>query len=688
MKSSNKVTLDQLLSDQIPGNIVEALGGRGKRKEKISSKEVIFTKADESSSMPILEITFDSEFECETLEPLSKLIRAAPAGTSNSLISLVDLTLNMANLTLNTSVPKKTKPTSDKVSPTYVIKKRIETKSPDVHVSQPEKKADLSTEQLILTLMDEVESLKEQIKVPSENTRSCPTCGSTDHLTKEHLEQTAINNTLTNLKALLFVNPTAKKAPMIPKPFKECKYYGFNDHHYDNCEYYHGCEVCGSVAHETADCPKKHPNSRKPRIANKRSTEPTEKYSKESGPKVVFGDNSLGDTKGYGSVICNGITFTRVANVNGLKHNLISISLLCDANLKIEILNETRVKELRSDNGTEFRNHKLEEFCDEKGISQNFVSLCTPEQNGGEAVNTACYTQNISIIMKRHRKIAYDVFRGRSLDISYFYVFGYLVHIHNHKDHLGKFNEKADDGFFLGYSQVEKAFMVFNIIRQEMEETYHITFSEDDEAISQSNTEGDAINFNENRSFPDDEILGPRDKVTQCSGNFEHFPYVPAYETNLENNITLTNSPTPQDSVSPEEPLEFTSDDDHLAPNDQDYLESADNIEPAKIQDIIISEPISNVQPSLTLLPSAEGILHSLVPQERWSRENHIELVNIIGEPLTGITTRSRIRDSEAASALKCMYVNFLSEMKPKKLIEALEGEGWIITMQEELNQF
>ncbi|GKA43686.1 retrovirus-related pol polyprotein from transposon TNT 1-94 [Tanacetum coccineum] len=58
-------------------------------------------------------------------------------------------------------------------------------------------------------------------------------------------------------------------------------------------------------------------------------------YSKESGPKVVFGDNSSGDIEGYGSVNCNGITFTRVAYVNGLKHNLISISQLCDANFKV-----------------------------------------------------------------------------------------------------------------------------------------------------------------------------------------------------------------------------------------------------------------------------------------------------------------------------------------------------------------
>nr|GEV34850.1 retrovirus-related Pol polyprotein from transposon TNT 1-94 [Tanacetum cinerariifolium] len=59
------------------------------------------------------------------------------------------------------------------------------------------------------------------------------------------------------------------------------------------------------------------------------------RYSKESGPKVVFGDNSSGDTEGYSSVNCNGITFTKVAYVNGLKHNLISICQLCDANFKV-----------------------------------------------------------------------------------------------------------------------------------------------------------------------------------------------------------------------------------------------------------------------------------------------------------------------------------------------------------------
>ncbi|GKF75913.1 hypothetical protein Tco_0225357, partial [Tanacetum coccineum] len=62
----NKVTLDQLLSKQVPRNVVKALGGKGRRKEKISSKEIVFTKVDESSSKLAPEITSDSESECNS----------------------------------------------------------------------------------------------------------------------------------------------------------------------------------------------------------------------------------------------------------------------------------------------------------------------------------------------------------------------------------------------------------------------------------------------------------------------------------------------------------------------------------------------------------------------------------------------------------------------------------------------
>nr|GEV73264.1 hypothetical protein [Tanacetum cinerariifolium] len=305
-----------------------------------------------------------------------------------------------------------------------------------------------------------------------------------------------------------------------------------------------------------------------------------------------------------------------------------------------------------------------------KASPWNLSSLYTPEQNGvaerrnktlieaaktmlnsvklakqlwGKAVNTACYTQNRSIIVKRHGKLPMMCSEEDLLISTTSMCLGVLFTFTITRDHLGKFDENDDDGFFLGYSIVAKAFWVFNIRRHEMKETVHVNFSENDEAISQTSIEGDAINFNENRSFP----VEPRPKNTQCSINIEYFCYVSAYENN-----TSAVLPTLHNSVTSEEPPEFT------------------------------------IADALVILPLIKVILQNHVPQDRWSREKDIKLVSIIGEPLAGITTRSRIKDSDAASTHECLYVNFLSEIELKKLIEALDEEGWVIAMQEELNQF
>ncbi|GJY68253.1 hypothetical protein Tco_0471235 [Tanacetum coccineum] len=190
----------------------------------------------------------------------------------------------------------------------------------------------------------------------------------------------------------------------------------------------------------------------------------------------------------------------------------------------------------------------------------------------------------------------------------------------------------------------------------------------EDDSLLQSITKGNAINFNENRSFPDDEFFKPRSELTQFLGNTEYFHYIPAYE-----NATPSESPILQVFVTSEDPPEFTKVDNYLALNEPDQTESTDHFEPVKPQNNDIIEPISDVQHSLTIPPSTAVILQTLVPQDRWSREKHIELINIIGEPLAGITTRSRIKDSDAALASECLYVNFLSKMEPKNLIEALE---------------
>ncbi|GJT59250.1 retrovirus-related pol polyprotein from transposon TNT 1-94, partial [Tanacetum coccineum] len=76
------------------------------------------------------------------------------------------------------------------------------------------------------------------------------------------------------------------------------------------------------------------------------------------------------------------------------------------------------------------------------------------------------------------------------------------------------------------------------------------------------------------------------------------------------------------------------------------------------------------------------------VPQDRWSRDQHIKLVNIIGDPGEGMLTRSMAAKLTAASASECLFADFLSEIEPKKVSEALKHPGWVDAMQEELNQF
>ncbi|KAI3745848.1 hypothetical protein L6452_08259 [Arctium lappa] len=188
---------------------------------------------------------------------------------------------------------------------------------------------------------------------------------------------------------------------------------------------------------------------------------------------------------------------------------------------KMEVLNNLTVRSIRSDHGTEFKNSSLNNFFENKGISHNFSSVRTPQQNGvakrrnrtiieaarsmlsdshlptqfwAEAVNTSCFTQNRSLIVKRFGKTAYELFHGRKPSISFLHIFGCQCFILYNKDQLGKFDPKADDGIFLGYSSISKTYRVFNKRRQSVEETIHVTFDETRSANSKPIAENEELN--------------------------------------------------------------------------------------------------------------------------------------------------------------------------------------------------
>ena len=63
-------------------------------------------------------------------------------------------------------------------------------------------------------------------------------------------------------------------------------------------------------------------------------------------------------------------------------------------------------------------------------------------------------------------------------NVSYFRAFRCKCFILNTKDNVGKFQAKCDQGIFLGYSNTNKAYRMYNIRTNTLEESIHIKFNE------------------------------------------------------------------------------------------------------------------------------------------------------------------------------------------------------------------
>ncbi|GJY52658.1 retrovirus-related pol polyprotein from transposon TNT 1-94 [Tanacetum coccineum] len=111
----------------------------------------------------------------------------------------------------------------------------------------------------------------------------------------------------------------------------------------------------------------------------------------------------------------------------------------------IQVCLNANVRNVRSDNGTEFINQTLRDFYENVGISHQTLVARTPQQNGiAEAINTACYTQNCSLVCPRYNKTPYELMHDKKPDLSFFHVFGSLCYPTNDSEDFGKLNAKAD----------------------------------------------------------------------------------------------------------------------------------------------------------------------------------------------------------------------------------------------------
>nr|GEX45840.1 retrovirus-related Pol polyprotein from transposon TNT 1-94 [Tanacetum cinerariifolium] len=147
----------------------------------------------------------------------------------------------------------------------------------------------------------------------------------------------------------------------------------------------------------------------------------------------------------------------------------------------------------------------LKVYFDSVDISHQMSSVRTPQQNGvveqrnrtlveaartmlifsraplflwTEAIATACFTQNRSIIHHRFNKTPYELINGRKPDISFLHVFGALCYPKNDREDIGKLGAKGDIGFFIGYSVDSCAYRIYNRRSKKIIETMNVSFDE------------------------------------------------------------------------------------------------------------------------------------------------------------------------------------------------------------------
>ncbi|GKB35071.1 hypothetical protein Tco_0880013, partial [Tanacetum coccineum] len=207
----------------------------------------------------------------------------------------------------------------------------------------------------------------------------------------------------------------------------------------------------------------------------------------------------------------------------------------------------------------------------------------------------------------------------------------------------------------------------------------------------------DNITIAESERYPPDEYLHPYEPSQRYQVNSNVVSFIDPYER-LEPIVLETNVSSDQHDQADQN--DHSAQDDEILNDDQSEHSKhtsdnhiIDNLSNTK--DVQTSEPlsspdedasVSNTIPILTNPSLSIPSLASPAPQDRWSQDKHIELVNIIGNPGAGMLTRAMAKEQSTVSAHECLFVDFLSEEEPKKVTKALKNLGWVDAMQEELN--
>ncbi|GJQ93758.1 retrovirus-related pol polyprotein from transposon TNT 1-94 [Tanacetum coccineum] len=396
--------------------------------------------------------------------------------------------------------------------------------------------------------------------------------------------------------------------------------------------------------------------------------------------------------------------FSRFSWVFFLRTKDETSGILKDFIRQIENQLNQKVKTIRCDNGTEFKNRDFIEFCGSKGIKREYSNARTPQQNGvaerknrtlieaartmladsflpntfwAEAVSTACYVLNRVLVTKPHNKTPYELVTGKIPIISYIRPFGCHVTILNTIDHLGKFDGKSDEGFLVGYSLQSKAFRVYNLETKRVEENLHITFLENKPNVAgkgptwlfdldyltdsmnyqpvrsenQANKHAGPQEANHNASTKDNIDAGDSDKEDESAQDYFVLPIWSSYSSTVKRSTEKDADETPNkhpDLKTDEKPVDkedqvFLDELERLKRQEKDAIDVAEALRKEFAQenkDLLLH--VGAAKASMADFTNLKTIVNvSPIPT---SRINSIHLLTLIlGDPQSAVQTRSKV---------------------------------------------
>ncbi|GJW28496.1 putative ribonuclease H-like domain-containing protein [Tanacetum coccineum] len=328
---------------------------------------------------------------------------------------------------------------------------------------------------------------------------------------------------------------------------------------------------------------------------------------------------------------------------------------------------------------------------------------------------TACYVQNRVLVVKPHNKTPYELFHGRTPTLSFMRPFGCHVTILDTIDHLGKFDGKADDGFFVGYSFNSKAFKVFNSRTRIVEENLHIRFSESTpnvvgsgpdwlfniDALTRTMNYKPTVAGTQSNGFAGTKAsdnAGQARKETEPVKNYILLPLWtanPPFSQDPKSSQDDGSKPSSDDGKKFDE--DSIKDTEGIDQEKEDNVNSTNNVNAASTNEVnVVGEKTSIELPLDLNMPELEdySIFDSSRNDEDESTEADMNNLDTTIQVSPNPTTRIHkdhpldqvIGDFQLAIQTRKMSKNLEEHgfEEPKKVIHALKDPSWIEAMQEE----